>query len=140
MSDFSLNGSPVANNSHPSHKLFRQCSWSAKLTQSVFAILKQNPDNQYSIKDLASQFGCGYFAAYRACRNLVSMGSATYIAIEWPIVTKRGLESVAHRVGVRYSDWFERTSECKIRIEELEAKLKNRNLKYQEYDEAELAL
>lgn len=140
MSDFSLNGSPVSNNSHPIHRLFCQCSRSAKITQSVFSILKRNPDNQYSIKDLASQCGCGYFAAYRACRNLVSIGSATYVAIEWPTVTKRGLESIAHRVGVRYCDWFKKIGLRAIRIGGVKARLKQRKLKRQECNEAELAL
>lgn len=105
----------------PSRPEFRAMSKSQKVTQGIFSLLQQNPDNTYSVKDLASQCGCGYLTSYRACRALVAAGAASYIAMEWPTVTKRGLESVAHRVGVTYCAWYDKMAITEKRIKELES-------------------
>lgn len=96
-------------------------SKSQKVTQKIFSLLQQNPDNTYSVKDLASQCGCGYLTSYRSCRSLVAIGAASYIAMEWPTVTKRGLESVAHRVGVTYCAFYNKMTVTEKRIRELES-------------------
>lgn len=100
---------------------FRPMSKSQKVTQRIFSLLQRNPDNTYSVKDLASQCGCGYLTSYRACRALVAIGAASYIAMERPTVTKRGLESVARRIGVTYCAWYDKTATIQGGIYDLES-------------------
>lgn len=106
---FSLNGDPVVNNGHPSHKLFRQYSGSAKLTQDTYRLLVNSKTQRYSVESVASILGCSYLSAYRACRKLMRLGMASREFISWPTKTEKPI----HRVGVRYQEWHQvRVAKC----------------------------
>lgn len=92
----------VTDNHRSGHKLFRQYSESAKLTQNTYRLLIGSKPQRYSIESVASILGCSYLSAYRACRKLIKLGLASREFINWPTKKKP-----THRVGVRYQEWHQ---------------------------------
>jgi hypothetical protein len=105
MNNFALSAEPIANNSHPNHKLFCQYPASALLCQGVYNLLIHNRHRRFTVEDVANLKNCSYLAAYRACRKLIKLGVARRILISWPISDSHGRESMIHRVGIEHQDW-----------------------------------
>lgn len=112
MNVFALDATPVANNSHPQHKLFQQYSKSSKLTQRVYSLLVSNSHRRFSVEDIATLERCSYLSAYRACRKLIKLGVAKRIDISWPMANQRGQEKIMRRIGIEFQNWYSNGLKC----------------------------